>query len=423
MLQEGSILPNSLVVDIPTQISGYTPKNFEKTYAGMIPAGEALAKSLNIPAVRMLKHYGLEKFYSKLRKLNFSTINYSPNHYGLTLILGGAEVTLWDLGNAYLEMAQTLLQKEQFLKAHYLKTKESEVEFNSDIFDPGALWWTAEALTTLTRPNQEEGWQNFESSTKVAWKTGTSFGLRDAWAVGMTPRHVVAVWAGNADGEGRPGLTGVSASAPILFKIFNSLAAGEWFDIPEDNLEGVEVCKQSGFLKSEFCEEFNLITIPKSFQDTPICSFHRIIHLDQEGKYQVNSDCYPVDKIKSESWFVLPPVQELFFKKRNYFYKKMPPFRPDCNSDDFNNMAIIYPKLNTKIFVPKGLDGERSKTIFEVAHRKSESKIYWHLNNEFIGTTQNDHQQELDPTPGIHKMTVVDDQGEELSWNFEVLGK
>ena len=299
MLQDGAILPNTLVSDIPTQIAGYSPKNFDETFDGMVPASEALARSLNIPAVRMLKEYGLENFYQNLGKLNFSTINKSANHYGLSIILGGAEVTLWDLGNAYMKMGQTLNDTKAYAKANFMQEKlllEPDLKKEETIFDTGALWWTFEALSTLNRPLQETGWQEFQSSNKVAWKTGTSFGHRDAWAVGVTSKYVVGVWAGNADGEGRPGLTGLSVAAPILFKVFKHLDASTWFEKPESDLVKVKVCKQSGYLAALECDETEEILVPKKAFRTAICPFHEIIHLDKTKQFRVTGNCYPVNR-------------------------------------------------------------------------------------------------------------------------------
>ena len=419
MLQDGAILPNTLVSDIPTQIAGYSPKNFAKTFDGVVPASEALARSLNIPAVRMLREYGLEKFHHQLKKVNLKTINQPANHYGLSLILGGAEATLWDLSNAYMKMAQTLNDAKIISNATYIQGKFKQND--ERVFNSGALWWTFEALSSLNRPWQETGWQDFQSSNKIAWKTGTSFGHRDAWAIGITPKYVVGVWTGNANGEGRPGLTGLSVASPILFKVFKHLQHDKWFEKPKWDLIKVKVCKQSGYLASGICNDMEEIMAPKKALNTSPCPYHKNIYLDKTEQFRVTSNCYSVSEMKSASWFVLPPIQEWYFKRKSTFYKALPPFKEDCQQEIFRNMAVIYPKDQTKIFVPRGLNGIVGKAVFEIVHRNTETIIFWHLNDIYIGSTQGTHRMEIDPITGKHKMTLVDEQGETISWNFDMI--
>jgi len=423
MQQDGAILPHTLISDIPTQIAGYSPKNFNESFDGVVPASEALARSLNIPAVRMLREYSIEKFYSNLKKLNLHTINQPAAHYGLSIILGGAEATLWDLSNAYMGMAQTLNGAESIFNANYMKDEVniSQLLGKEKVFEPGAIWNTFEALSTLNRPSQETGWQEFQSSQKIAWKTGTSFGHRDAWSIGITPGYVVGVWVGNADGEGRPGLTGTSVAAPILFKVFKHLPYKNWFQKPNWDLTKATVCKQSGYLASEICKETKGISISKNGLKTVTCPFHQIVKLDKENKFRVNSNCYPVSKMELESWFVLPPIQEWYFKRKNPFYKVLPSFKEDCTEEVFKNMDVIYPKDLTKLLIPIELNGRKGKAVFEIAHRNTNTTIFWHLDNTYIGKTKSIHRMEIDSKSGKHKMTLVDDNGETLNFNFEIM--
>ena len=418
MLDEGTILPHSLVSDIPTQYGGFSPKNFHEQYDGVVPASNALSRSLNIPAVRMLKQFGLENFHHRLKKHQFSSINRSADHYGLSIILGGAEATLWDLCNEYMRMAQTLNLQETTQASYSQDTHENQLS----TYNAGPTWWTFEALSALNRPLQEYGWQDFQSSKKIAWKTGTSFGHRDAWAIGVTPKHVVGIWVGNADGEGRPGLTGLSAAAPVMFKIFKHLDYDQWFEKPIWDLKKISSCQQSGYLASSHCEQITEESFPVNAERSSSCPYHQKVHLDKSLKYRVNTNCQDITDMASVSWFALPPIQEWYYKKRNPHYKPLPPIRSDCMAALEKEMDVVYPKNNTKIFVPRDLDGSSSSTIFEVAHRNPESVIYWHINDEFVAETSSIHRIELAPPEGRHEMTIVDEYGESLSWNFEILG-
>ncbi len=258
MLDEGELLPNTLVADIPTQISGYTPQNFNLTFDGAVPAHRALSRSLNIPAVLMLQDYGVNKFYEELQKFKLKDISKPPDHYGLSLILGGAESNLWDLCRTYAGLSSTInyfntnngkYRSKEFAELNYQNDFIPDFGLQSSqktILGAGSVWLTYNAMEEVNRPEGDEAWKFYDSSLKIAWKTGTSFGNRDAWAIGTNSRYVVGVWVGNASGEGRPTLTGVTSAAPILFDVFNLLPRQRWFATPIKDLDEVEVCALSG---------------------------------------------------------------------------------------------------------------------------------------------------------------------------------
>jgi penicillin-binding protein 1C len=434
MLKDGMLLPDALLADVPTKFGSFSPKNFNKKFDGAVPASEALARSLNIPAVRMLRDYGSPRFLDVLKKLNMTTMTQSAEHYGLSLILGGAEASLWDLSSAYLSMARALKNYERnnfgydesdqqgayFMAADSTRT---QVHKQTHLFGAGPIWLTFKAMKELNRPREEQGWEDFQSAADVAWKTGTSFGHRDAWAIGMNTKYLVGIWVGNADGEGRPGLTGLNVAAPILFKMFKHLPNQKWYDTPFEDLSEIEVCKRSGFAASETCITTEKILGPVAGNKSPICTYHKRVHLAKDGKYRVTSKCYEVANMVDTSWFVLPPIQEWYFKRKDPFYKTLPPMSPDCGEGPERSMDVIYPKRNTKIFVPRNLKGEIQKTIFEVAHRRPTSTVYWHVDEEFVGSTTVLHKLELAPAPGRHLLTLVDESGESLALYFEILEK
>jgi len=227
MLQHGDILPTTLVPDVPTHYAGYTPKNYDRHYRGAVPAREALARSLNIPAVRMLERFGVERFYDLLQHMGMGTLYRAPRHYGLALILGGAEGSLWDLTTMYANLAYISKNRLQVNEKPYriltqVAGQPVQSEHRNSI-GAASAWLTLNALVEVSRPGLEKRWRQFAGSRKIAWKTGTSFGMRDGWAIGSTSRYTVGVWVGNASGEGRPHLTGLYTAAPIMFELFNRL--------------------------------------------------------------------------------------------------------------------------------------------------------------------------------------------------------
>ncbi|MES2763100.1 MAG: penicillin-binding protein 1C [Bacteroidota bacterium] len=432
MLNDGQLLPNALVADIPTQIAGYVPQNFDFTYDGAVPAKQALSRSLNIPAVKMLQQYTIDKFLDRLKQIGLSTMNRSADNYGLSLILGGGEAKLWDMCSAYASMARVLnnyngshkYHSDDWNKPKYLVDKEKGSNNKQQvvpIISASSIWLTFEAMAEVGRPDIDASWKRLGNAQKIAWKTGTSFGFRDGWAIGVSGNYVVGVWVGNADGEGRPGLTGISAAAPILFEIFGSLPKSDWFKMPVTDLKQVIVCKQSGCLVSQYCNESKKEWIPKQSNVALICTYHKPIHIDATGQYRVTDVCVSPLDMKTVSWFVLPPVQEYYYKTKNPTYKSLPPYKPGCEPEIERSMEMIYPKAGTVIYIPYELSGEQGKTIFEIAHRQSSNTVYWHIDGALVGTTRDIHQLGLNPSKGKHMLSLSDNTGETLNIPFEVV--
>ena len=424
MQDDGLILPNTLVPDIPTQIGGFSPQNFNLQYAGAVPASMALSRSLNIPAVRMLRDFSYERFYTLMKRLNFSTLDRPASHYGLSIILGGAEVNLWDLAGAYASMGRLLIRYEKEDGVSWKDDVRHPVyefkEFSKKISGPpplsaGAVWLTLEALLKVNRPDEESGWESFLSSRQLAWKTGTSFGFRDAWAVGLSRDFLVAVWCGNADGEGRPNLTGTTAAAPLMFDVFSLLPAGKWFTPPEDEMKAIPVCRESGYRVGLYCGAADTVMVMQKGLNTEACPYHRLVHLDRTGKWQVSSGCVPVTEMLHQPWFVLPPVIEWYYKKQNPFYRPLPPFHPDCReASALNVMEMIYPRENNQVFIPVQLDGTPGQVILEAAHSSADAVIFWHLDEQYLGQTSGTHQMLIHPLPGRHRITLIDNLGNQL---------
>lgn len=447
LLDSGELLPDELIPDIPIRIGDFVPQNFAKTYQGAVPASMALARSMNIPAVRMLYSFGVDRFYVLLKKLGMTTLHRPAKGYGLTLILGGAEGTLWDMTGIYAGLAQCLNRYPErqtrerycFLPPNFLSTVsdsntqkvsrgKTKISFSKeDPISPAASWLTVQAMLEVARPDEESAWQNFSSSQKIAWKTGTSFGFRDGWALGITPQYAVGVWVGNADGEGRPGLTGISTAAPILFELFGILNNQDWFDMPETELVEIDVCAKSGHRAGPNCAATRNTLIPRKGLRTSSCPYCEIVHCDTSLSWRVHSQCERIGQIRAVNWFVLPPAMEWFYKKRHSDYRPLPPFRNDCTEslarNELSSLSLIYPRRNGLIYIPIELDGQRGKTVFTAAHRNSKSTIYWHLDEEFLGATTEIHQMALAPKPGLHRLTLVDEHGERLEQIFRVLSK
>lgn len=437
-MEDGLITPTMLVPDIPTQFGSFSPKNFTQAYDGAVPVNKALARSLNIPMVRMLNEYGLEKFHRDLKNYGLTTLNRPAMHYGLSLILGGAEAKLYDLSRAYTQMAQELRYGSskpvvlcaENAEASSIKKARKESKLNIKLkrntqTDVACIYKTFEAMVDVNRPDEDGNWRAFSSAQKIAWKTGTSFGFRDAWAIGLTPDYVVAVWIGNADGEGRPGLTGIKAAAPLLFDVFAQLPKSQaWFAAPKNEMSQVALCRESGHRASALCEKTDTVWVPNTCLNTTACPYHQTVHLSKDGRYRVDSECENVYNMKHQTWFVLPPLVEKYYKFNHPNYKVLPDFKPECLAKISDKaIALLYPKANSKIYVPVEIDGKTGRTVFEAAHRNINTKIYWHLDDNYIGETKEIHQMALNPSVGKHKLMLVDENGIAVTVKFEAMGK
>ena len=423
MLQEGSLLPHTLLPDIPININGFTPQNFSLQFEGAVPASEALARSLNIPAVTMLQKYGAPKFHTFLRQIGLKTINRPASHYGLSLILGGAEATLWDVTNTYAYMGRSLLQLPQTECSLLLSDSENSEAVTSakttDIFQPGAVWQTFNALTEVNRP-EEIDWKSIPSMHPIAWKTGTSHGFRDAWAVGVTPHYAIGVWVGNATGEGKPGLVGARTAGPVLFDIFSLLPPTQWFKRPGNVFVKTEVCRKSGHLKGRFCEETDTLLILPAGLKTEACPYHHLVTLSADETHRIYENCANLEPTIQKSWFTLPPVWEWYYKQHHPEYSPLPPFKPGCGEDALQPMQFIYPPMNARIVLPKQMDGSPGYMTAELAHGNPATTIFWHLDNTYLTQTQDFHKISLQPTPGKHSLTAVDSAGNTVTTTFYI---
>ena len=364
-LEEGVILPRTLLPDIPVNLGGFAPQNFDRQFYGAVPAAEALARSLNVPAVFLLRQYGVAKFHALLQDAGLTTLTADAGHYGLSLILGGGEGRLDEITAAYSRFCQTTSL---------------------------SVWYTLEALKEVNRPDELD-WRLIRSVRKAAWKTGTSYGFRDAWAVGMTPRYTIGVWAGNADGHGVPGLTGARTAGPVLFDILNLLPADDnWFPEPlgGDNAVWAQVCPLSGMLAGPDCPESETILIPTAGLESEACPYHR------------------------EGDFVLPPAMEWFYKPHH------PEYTGARKSNTERAVEFIYPASGTTLSLPRQLDGTVEGVVFRAAHHRPDATLWWHLDQTYVGETRFLHQLRLAPEPGPHALTVVDQEGNTASIRFEV---
>lgn len=419
-LADGRILPQTLLSDVPTDFGGFAPKNFSGAFYGAVPADEAIAQSLNVPCVDMLRQYGVLRFVELLRKCGLSTLKDSPSKYGLSLILGGAEVTLLEVTKAYANMAVCYQSHSCVsLTDSAAECMDGCPESSPSVFtDMVALYYTFEAMRKVNRPDQLD-WRRVSSVQNVAWKTGTSYGSRDAWAIGLTPDYAVGVWVGNADGSGTPNLTGARTAGPVMFDLIGLLPFSDWFEKPEA-CNSVSVCRHSGYRAGRYCTGTEECLVPSAGTTSRICPYCHPVHLSADGQYQVADRSEPTI---TRNMFSLPPTVEYYYRQEHPEYTPLPPMKVSLNQlgKKASPMKFLYPNEGSVIKIPRQIDGTKGQLSCTIAHPDVTSEVFWHSGNSFIGVTQDVHTMSLDLEPGTHTISAVDCAGNTVSVTFSVV--
>ncbi len=416
-LERGLITRNSLLEDVPVFYNGYSPSNYDKKHRGIVSAEKALTESLNIPAVNLLQQYGTHSFLNDLERMEFTSIDKSADHYGLSLILGGGEVSPLELGKAYMNLTR-VAKGENPVDLYIDQKNKTQTEKALYPISQGTAYLVLEMLKGVNRPSNEDGWQYFETKQDISWKTGTSFGLRDAWSVGSNKDYTVLVWVGNADGEGKPGLTGISKAAPVMFDIFKLLQKSPNLSLPHHALKTIYVCAESGYMPNASCTKTKSTHHPKNANHISQCKFHAFVTLDKTKTFRVYQGCE--DEVVSQSKFSLPPIVNNYYKIFTGLSKALPPFKDGCKGTQ-QELTILHPAQRSEILLPVDIDDEKQFLIGKVLTNNSIDSLYWFVDHELLTVTSQNHETALDLEPGEHTLTVVASNGVEKTHNFTVL--
>lgn len=440
MIESGQMTPHSFVKDVPLFIDGFTPKNYNEKFEGILPVSTALSKSLNVPFVLMLQEYGVDKFRRKLRKIGLSSINKSSDHYGLSLILGGAEVRLDELTTTYSHMGRQLFDydklrgqysNDQYPKMWYLENQRIETdstakEWPIQSFSASSIHHTFDAMKKVNRPNGFGDWEIFPSSKQIAWKTGTSFGHRDAWAIGIHSQYTIGVWIGNADGEGRDEIIGVSTAGKVLFDAYDkTILKDGWWPSPYDDMTQIEICSKTGMIPSVHCQEKSLNWVSNTSLKAEVCKYHISVWTDLKGEYVVHNSCYDMTRAKRASYFKLSPLVSKYYSQTNGNISNIPELLSSCQNDHTfsDQLEWIYPHPLETIFIPKDLNGERQNIVAQLEHSDPKAEVFWYMNGKYLGSTKEFHTMDIDGEAGDYALLVTDQNGIQIERRFEIVGK
>ena len=417
-IEEGLVTPQAILEDVPTRIGEFAPRNFDRIHRGAPTVRDALVKSLNVPAVRLLRDHGVEKFHGRLREMGLRDLHHNAAHYGLSLVLGGAEISPLQIAEAYSVFFDPLMiDGVPPLRDVFGRPISRERPRG---FDALTAHQVADMMAAVNRPPE---WQQWQLRRNVHWKTGTSYGHRDAWAVGSDGQWLVVVWAGNASQEGRPGLIGVECSAPLFFQVLSQLPfKGSGFPDGDGLLEGtrVELCAATGYAKGPFCGEG---TSAKAGPFVPrACPYCQTLQLDAEGA-RVHAGCAP--DFSDSSWVVLPPAMQWYDRMSGGRFAPLPPWSVSCSepgiTGDDGQIQWVYPEGFDVVKRPRDLDGSLQGIVLEVAHVRPEARLFWHDNGVYLGETQGRHVRQVLFAPGRHDLSVVDELGATQSAAIQVV--
>lgn len=398
-IEKGFFLPNEQVKDIPTNVSGFIPKNFDRDYRGIISLDEFVSKSLNIPSVRVLNYVGVESFYNHLKnELNMATLNKESNHYGLSIILGGAEGSLYDMSRMYKGLVRSYngyaLPYNTPVQLKEEQRKQQQKQTEESVYSWQTIWHTLQAMQSVNRPPEEQQFIKM-GGEQIAWKTGTSYGHRDAWSIGCSQNYTVAIWVGNETGEGRYDLTGVKKAAPILFEVFRQLTSSSGFEKKPNQGETVQVCKKSGRLIGRFC--------PNSY-NVELGNFsHQLRNCNQHIQSETGEVVYKVDPVVA------------------YYHDHFFGGKQKKNQSTLKQVQIIYPEKKSVIQIPKKINEEYAKIMVKANSNYEGAEIYWYLDGQFQAKSIKNHQISLLIESGKHIIYISDQFGNSQEVDFEVV--
>ncbi|MDH3711757.1 MAG: penicillin-binding transpeptidase domain-containing protein, partial [Cyclobacteriaceae bacterium] len=402
---KGKVTPKSMIGDVPVYFSGYEPENYDERFHGNVSVEYALSNSLNIPAVKLLNEIGVSSLVTSLRNSGFQQISRDANKLGLSTILGGCGVRLEELAGLYSAFANGGTYRSHKFFA------EQDMEDSLEIITPGASYLLTEILTQVTRPDLPLQWHNAQNLPKVAWKTGTSYGRRDAWSVGYNQKFTVAVWVGNFSGEGVPDLTGADIAAPLFFQIFNAVdyqTPKDWYNIPE-SVGFRYVCSESGDNPNHFCDNQIMDYFLKNVSAVKKCQHLRPAWVDAQGGFSYCTSCLPEGGYKQE-WYPNHSGPMLtYLQSHNIPYGEIPAHNPDCERVWVAGAPeITSPLHGTEYFVNES----DSMQMLLSAHVQNDVKdIYWYIDNQFYKKAAYNEQVFFEPSQGKVKISCSDDKG------------
>ncbi len=409
----GLTTPDALIEDVPRWFADYSPKNFDGLFQGVVKTGKALQSSLNVPAVALAAELeqsqggGLHGF---LKDAGVASLDKPSGHYGLTLVLGGGEVTLLELASLY----GLLARQGVWLPTRDVLPKAETADLGRRLLGEGAAWLTMQELKGVQRPDPEILWQGTSRRFEIPWKTGTSYGYRDAWSVGIAGPWVVAVWLGNFSGEGSPHLTGGEVAAPLLFSLIEGLSlesSGTWHQRPPSVAER-QICALSGCPVGDHCGPAVTGFYLPGISPSSVCTIHRTVEVDALSLQTVCSRCR-ADRLTKQlpvEWW--PPQVASYLVSGGLALPNIPAHNPDCPAFGPSEAPVITsPQSGSEYFLRRGVPLEDQAIALDASFGTSIRQVWWFVDGVLLQEVRPGEKVFYVPTPGRHQFKVVDDAG------------
>ena len=405
-IDRGVALPGFLVADVPSQYGTYRPRNFDNDWAGLVTLRDALSRSLNQPFIDLLDQLGVETFVGELARAGVAPQRAQPGEYGLSLIVGGIEVTPLELAGLYATLAEDGAYQPLRLAATDARPAPSP------IFAAGSAYLTREALSLKDRPDFPRVRAAQGLPPAIHWKTGTSFGFRDAWSAGSGPRYTAVVWTGNVDGKSSADLVGSEAAGPLLFDILEGLSDHRVppLPAPPDDLAEIEVCAYSGHIPTDACDHRVKVLARRSAVPTAPCPFHQAYDVDRETGRAALPTCRRPDRIYDrKSFVVLPSAVTAWLAERARAIPETPTFDDGCADTTSAPPIMLSPGEGQVVSLLPGVPPERQRVPLTVSTRAA--MVSWFVDGALLGTVAARERVLWTPELGHHELVVADDAG------------
>jgi penicillin-binding protein 1C len=404
-IDQGLVTPATMLEDVAISYSGYAPENYDKQFNGAVTMAYALEHSLNVPAVKTMEKIGTENLISKLSISGFRQIEKDQRKLGLSMILGGCGATLEELTGLYAAFANEGLYYPASALA--LGNKSKPVR----LISAGAAFMITEILSKVNRPDFPLNWQSTEHMPKIAWKTGTSYGRRDAWSIGYNKNFTVGVWLGNFSGEGVPVLSGANSATPLLFKIFNTIdydSDKEWYSQPR-SVSNRLVCAESGLPPAAFCTNLAGDYFLPMISPARACSHMQEVYVSANEKIAYCRTCLPASGYKQKLYNNYAYTLLNYFDEKNIRYARIPAHNPLCEKVfQESGPAIISPRNGSEYLIARS-EPEPIQLICKAG--TDVSKVYWYINDKFYKSAAASDRQFFVPQEGPVKISCTDDKG------------
>jgi penicillin-binding protein 1C len=409
-IDAGKITPKTVLADVPGNFAGYTPENFDRQFNGPVTVEKSLVYSLNIPAVKVLHDLGMPIFLEKLKSARFEQIARDEGKLGLSAVLGGCGVTLEELAGLYASFAT----RGSFSPLQYVLSGKSPATDSArgvPVVSPVAAYMISGMLSQAVRPDLPNNFQSSYHVPLVAWKTGTSYGRRDAWSIGYNRQYTIAVWVGNADGTGVRELTGADIATPLLFHLFNSIhynAQGSRLEVPE-GLRFRMVCSQSGLLPAPQCTHQVVDTYIPLVSPVQACEHLKevVVAADEEMAYC--RECQPPAGVKHKWYPNLAPELMAFNLSQGIAYVKVPPHNPACTRIFEEGAPRIVSPSDGREYLVEAED--TPELLLSCQTDNGVKTVYWYINDQLYRAAGASEKVFFKPAPGPLKVSCSDDKG------------